>query len=114
MVGVVDIIGLLLILFVNTAIAALATRFFRVRLDTQWGSAIYVVLLIPVALLAVTMVVSGAFGVGPNLGSPMAVIGVTVVVPMTLGVTFDYVWMPSPEEVDLPEQRDQRQRVRRN
>ncbi|MFC7132530.1 MULTISPECIES: hypothetical protein [Salinibaculum] len=113
MVGVVDIIGLLLILFVNSAVAALATRFFRVRLNTRWGSAAYVVLLIPVVLLALTMVFSGVFGLGPNLGSAVAVLGVTIVVPMSLGVTFDYVWMPSPEEVDLPEQRD-RGRVRRN
>ena len=113
MVGVVDIIGLLLILFVNSAVAALATRFFRVRLNTRWGSAVYVVLLIPVALLALTMVLSGVFGLGPNLGSAVAVLGVTIVVPMSLGVTFDYVWMPAPDEVNLPEQRD-RGRVRRN
>jgi hypothetical protein len=113
MVGVLDILGLLLILFVNSAVAALATRFFRVRLKTQWGSAVYVVLLIPVALVALTMVFSGVFSLGPNLGSATAVVGLTVVVPMALGVTFDYVWMPAPDEVDLPEQRD-RGRVRRN
>jgi hypothetical protein len=27
----------------------------------------------------------------------------TVVVPLTLGVTFDYFWMPTPEAVDLPD-----------
>jgi hypothetical protein len=113
MVGVVGILGLLVILFVNTAVTALVTRFFRVRLNTRWGSAVYVVLLIPLLLLALTMVLSGVFGLGPNLGSPAAVVGVTIIVPMALGVTFDYVWMPSPEDVDLPEQRE-RQRVRRN
>jgi hypothetical protein len=114
MVGVVGIIGLLLILFVNSAISALATRFFRVRLDTRWGSGVYVALCIPLVLLAVTMVLSGVFRLGPNLGSPAAVVGLTIVLPMTLGVTFDYVWMPSPDDVDLPEQQDTRQRVRRN
>jgi hypothetical protein len=114
MVGVVDVLGILLILFVNTAVSALATRFLRVRLNTRWGSALYVVVLIPFVLLAITMVLSGAFGIGPNLGSAVAVIGVTIVLPMSLGVTFDYVWMPSPEDVDLPEQRDNRKRVRRN
>ncbi len=114
MVDVAGVIGLLFILFLNSAISALATRFFRVRLNTQWGSAVYVVLIIPVVLLAVTMFLSGAFGVGPNLGTPAAVVGLTVMVPMAIGVTFDYVWMPSPDEVDLPDQRETGQRVRRN
>jgi hypothetical protein len=25
---------------------------------------------------------------------------------MTLGVSFDYFWMPAPEEVDLPDRSD--------
>lgn len=113
MVGVVDVIGLLLILFVNSALAALVTRFFRVRLHTQWGSALYVLLIIPVLLLVVTLVLSGVFGLGPNLGSPGAVVGLTIVVPLSLGVTFDYVWMPAPDDVEVPDTRDSG-RVRRN
>ena len=38
MVSVVDVVGLLVILGVNSAAAALGTRFFRVRLSTRWGS----------------------------------------------------------------------------
>jgi Mg2+/Co2+ transporter CorB len=98
-----ELLGLLFIVLVNTAVTALATRFFRVRLHTQWGSAIYTALLVPVLLVILTLVI-GSLGVGPNLGSAAAVLGLTVVLPMAVGVAFDYFWMPSPEEVDLPEQ----------
>jgi hypothetical protein len=113
MVTVVDAVGLAVLLLVNTAIAALMTRFFRVRLKTQWGSAIYVVVLCPVVLVAVVLVVSGIFGVGPNLGSAGAVVAITVDLPLAVGVTFDYFWMPSPEEIDLPEKWSQERPSRR-
>ena len=110
MVTPLELVGLLLLLFVNTAIAALMTRFFRVRLNTRWGSAIYTVLLIPVALVITTLVLGTVLG--PDLGSPAMVLTLTVVAPASLGVAFDYFWMPSPEEVDVPDKRTQRQ-VRR-
>lgn len=103
MVSVADAVGLLLILGVNTAIAALLTRVFRVRLHTQWGSVLYSFLLVPVVLLVVTQVLSGA-GLGPNLGSPAAVVGVTILLPLAVGMTFDYFWQPAPDEIDLPEE----------
>mgnify|MGYP006283566813 FL=1 len=49
---------------------------------------------------------------GPDLGSAGMVLSLTVVAPGSVGVAFDYFWMPSPEDVDLPEARDRRQ-VRR-
>jgi hypothetical protein len=110
MVTPLELVGLLFLLFVNTAIAALMTRFFRVRLNTRWGSAIYTVLLIPVALIITTLVLGTVLG--PNLGSPAMVLTLTVVAPASLGVAFDYFWMPSPEEVDVPDTRNRRQ-VRR-
>jgi hypothetical protein len=103
MVGSLELVGLLFILLVNTAVTALATRFFRVRLKTRWGSVVYTALLIPVVLVCLTIFFGGGLGIGPNLGSPAAVVGVTVLVPLSLGVAFDYFWMPSPDEVDLPE-----------
>ncbi|MFT4922914.1 MAG: hypothetical protein ACI8XM_002133 [Haloarculaceae archaeon] len=110
MVSVFEALGLAFIVLVNSAVAALLTRFFRVRLKTDWGSAVYVAVVIPVVLLILTML----FGtiMGPNLGSTGAVIGLTVVLPMSLGVSFDYFWMPTPEEVNLPDRRDRRE-VRR-
>lgn len=102
MVSVVDVVGLLVILAVNCALAALLTRLFRVRLATQWGSVLYSLLGIPVVLLVVVLVLGGA-GLGPNLGDPATVVGVTILLPMSLGMAFDYFWQPAPDEVDLPE-----------
>jgi hypothetical protein len=102
MVTAVDVVGLLVILLVNGGITALLTRFFRVRLDTEWGPVVYVVLIVPVVLVLSILVLSGLLGLGPNLGSAGLVVGLTVVLPMALGVAFDYFWMPAPEDVDLP------------
>lgn len=102
MVTVVDVVGLLVILLVNAGATALLTRFFRVRLDTRWGPVVYVLLLVPVVLVLFVIVLSGILGLGPDLGSPGLVVGITVVLPMTLGVAFDYLWMPAPEDVELP------------
>lgn len=110
MVAPLELVGLLFILLVNTALAALMTRFFRVRLNTRWGSAIYTFLLIPAVLVITTMV----FGtvLGPDLGGPGTLLTLTVLMPGAIGVAFDYFWMPAPEEVDLPETESRRQ-VRR-
>ena len=110
MVAALELVGLLFILLVNTAIAALMTRFFRVRLNTQWGSVIYTLLLIPVVLVVTTLVFGSVMG--PNLGSAGTVIVLTVVTPASVGVVFDYFWMPAPDDVDLPDNGNRRQ-VRR-
>lgn len=102
MATIIELVGLLVILGVNSAAAALLTRFFRVRLDTRWGSAVYSLTLVPVVLVVLTIVLGSILG--PNLGSPAAVVGVTVLVPLAVGVSFDYFWMPAPEEVTLPEE----------
>lgn len=103
MVSVADVVGLLVILGVNSAIAALATRFFRVRLKTDWGSAIYTLILTPLPLVATTLIFGGVLGLGPNLGSANAVLGATVVLPMALGISFDFFWMPAPDDIDVPD-----------
>lgn len=115
MVEAIHLAGLLGLVFANTVLAALGTRFFRVRLHTRWGSAIYVVTVLPVVMVATTLVVGGVLSLGPDLGSPAAVLAVTIGLPMALGVSFDYFWMPSPEEVDLPQssRRSRRPRSRR-
>ncbi len=103
MVDAVGIVGLLVIVLVNSALAALMTRFFRVRLDTSWGSLLYALFLIPLTMVLVLFVLSGVFDLGADLGSRAAVITLTIAVPLALGLTFDYFWMPAPEEVELPE-----------
>jgi hypothetical protein len=103
MVAVLQLLGLLVIVLVNSALAALLTRFFRVRLGTRWGTVVYVLLLSPVVLVLVVLVLSGVLGLGGDIGDRGVVVGLTVLLPLALGVTFDYFWMPAPEEVDVPE-----------
>jgi len=106
MVSAADAIGLVIIVLLNSAVAALLTRFLRVRLHTPWGSAIYVMFLGPIVLLGLTLVLSGVLNLGGDLGSPAAVLLLTIALPLSLGATFDYFWMPAPDEIELPEQRD--------
>lgn len=101
MVSIGGIIQLLIIIAINTAAAALLTRFFRVRLNTDWGPVIYTILLTPIVLVIFTQIL-GSLGFGFDLGSARLVFGTVVVLPFALGVTYDYFWMPAPEEVELP------------
>ncbi|WP_252700881.1 hypothetical protein [Natronosalvus vescus] len=103
MVSPVDAIGLLVIVGLHTLFAAIATRFFRIRLETQWGSLIYIAFLIPVALFASMLVLSGTLGLGPDLGSAEMVFVVVIALPVLLGYTIDVFWMPHPEDVELPD-----------
>ncbi|WP_435359115.1 hypothetical protein [Haloarchaeobius sp. DFWS5] len=103
MVALVGVIGLVILVVVNTLVAAVSTRFFRQRLDTDWGSVVYVVVITPVLLLATTLVISGAFQFGTNLGSTNLALLVAIALPLVLGVTVDFFWMPAPEDVELPE-----------
>jgi hypothetical protein len=106
MVTVLDAFGLAVILLVNTAVVALLTRFLRVRLHTRWGSALYALFLSPVVLFVLTLFLSGVLKLGPDLGSTAAVVALVIFLPMGTGLAFDYFWMPTPEEVDLPEKYD--------
>ena len=101
MVSAFEAVGLLVLVGLNTVLAAVCTRVFRVRLETRWGGILYTLLLTPVVLVVVTLVLGQALG--PNLGGATTVLGVTVLVPLTLGIAFDYFWMPSPDEVEVPD-----------
>ena len=113
MVTAVDALELVFLLFVHSAVAALMTRFFRVRLSTRWGGFLYSVVLCPFALLLSTLFFSGVLPLGPDLGSPGLVVMVVIVLPTVAGITFDYFWMPSPDEVDLPDKWDEDDRAAR-
>ncbi len=103
MVSVVGIIGLLVIVLINTALAALMTRFFRVRMNTRWGGLLYAMLLCPVAMFVVLLVLSGPLPVGEGLNLSVSItLLITIVLPLAVGITFDYFWMPAPDEVELP------------
>jgi hypothetical protein len=101
MVTVVDVVGLLVILGVNTVTAALLTRLLRVRMNTRWGAMLYAFVLGGFVLLVFTIAL-GAIGLGPNLGSATVVVGLAILLPLSVGVAFDYFWMPAPEDVELP------------
>jgi hypothetical protein len=103
MVSVLGLVGLLVIVLINSAMTALMTRFFRVRLNTQWGSLAYSVLLCPVAMFVVLLLLSGPLPLGDGLAlGAGSTLFLTIGVPLAIGMTFDYVWMPSPDEVELP------------
>ncbi|GAB3020885.1 hypothetical protein [Natronobiforma cellulositropha] len=108
MVSAVSAVVLLVMIGVHTLFAAVATRFFRIRLETQWGAAIYTLVLIPLVLLASTLVWSGALGIGTDLGSREMVVMLVIALPLALGYTIDVFWMPHPDEVELPEPADDR------
>jgi hypothetical protein len=48
-------------------------------------------------------VFTGVLGIGPNLGDPVAALAVMVGMPLALGFTVDTLYVPPPEEYDLPE-----------
>lgn len=100
MVSALAVVGLVVIVVVNTLVAAVMTRLFRVRLETPWGAGVFVALFVPVALTFLTIVL-GSIG-GPALGSRGAVIGLFILLPLALGVTVDVFWMPAPDDVELP------------
>ncbi|MFB6243771.1 MAG: hypothetical protein ABEH80_06705 [Halobaculum sp.] len=103
MASVVELILFGVVLVGETLLAAVATRFFRIRMKTRWGWVIYSLLLTPFLLLVVTLITTGALGIGPDLGSPGVAVAVTVGVPLALGFTIDLLYVPPPEEYDLPD-----------
>ena len=108
MVTTVGLVGIAVLVVVHTALAAVVTRLFRNRLETGWGSAIYAAFGGAFVLFVSTLVLSGIFGIGGNLGSRYTAVLVVIAMPLVLGITFDYFWMPSPDEVELPESLDSR------
>ncbi|CQR48565.1 MULTISPECIES: hypothetical protein [Haloferax] len=106
MVSVVNLVLMGALIVLHTLIAAVMTRFFRLRLNTRWGSVLYALFLIPLVLFVSTLVFSGVFGIGVDLGSPTAALGVMIGMPLALGFTIDTLYVPPPEEYEnLPNSR---------
>ena len=99
MVSVVNLVLLGVVLVINTLIAAVMTRFFRLRLKTRAGAVLYALLLIPLALFVTTMlfgaVIPGEVGVA-------LLLGLWIGMPLVLGFTIDVLYVPAPDEIDLP------------
>ncbi|SEW23121.1 hypothetical protein [Halobacterium jilantaiense] len=104
MVSAVTAAGVAFIVLVHTAIAAFGARFFRLTLDTRWGSIVYTLVLLPLVYVPTTLVF-GALGLGAGaFGSSGQLIVVTWAFPFFLGWSVDLFWMPSPEELEnLPD-----------
>jgi hypothetical protein len=102
MATLIDFAVMGIVLVGNTLIAAVMTRFFRIQLHTRWGAVVYTALLVPVVLVVTTMVVF-SLGAGIDLGSAGAVLGLMVGVPLGLGVTIDVLYVPAPDEYELPD-----------
>ncbi len=95
-----------LVLVGQTLLAAVATRFFRLRMETRWGWVLYTLLITPVVLLATTLLASGFLNIGPDLGGRSVALAVMIGIPLALGFTIDVLYIPPPEEYELPETRD--------
>lgn len=97
-------IGFLLIIGVNTIVAAVAIRFFRLRLATTWGAAVYTALFVPLIYFATTLLLSGFVGFGGSgVGDRSTALVLVWVLPFALAVSLDIFWLPSPDEVEMPE-----------
>ncbi len=105
MVTVLNLALFAAVLAFHTVVAAVMTRFFRVRLKTEWGTTVYAVVLIPIVLVVLTLVSAGVLGIGPNLGSAPVVLAVMVGAPAALGATIDVLYMEPPEQYELPRTR---------
>lgn len=94
-----EAIGLVVFVAIQTALAAVSTRFFRVLVVTRLATTLLVLLAVPALLLATTFVLSGALVLGFDLQDRYLAVLVAIVVPFVLGVTVDLVWVASPDEV---------------
>lgn len=89
------------VLAVNTLLTAVLARFFRIRLHTQWGWVVYTLVITPVVLTVTTML-SGIV-IPPLFDSAVLLLAVFVGLPLALGFTIDLLYVPPPDEYDLPE-----------
>ncbi|ERH03917.1 MAG: hypothetical protein A07HR60_01237 [uncultured archaeon A07HR60] len=99
----VSLVLLLAVLAIHSLVSAVAVRFFRLRLEAEWSWVVYTALIVPVVLLASTLLFTGPLGIGVDLGSPAVVFAVMIAVPIALGATVDLLYVPSPEEYELPD-----------
>jgi hypothetical protein len=104
MVSLVGVLGTLMIVGLHTLVAGIMMRFLRLRLATTWGQLLFAIVFIPLVLVVGTLVLSGGLGLGADLGSPVLALGVTVLLPLLLGVTIEYLYM-EPPPAQLPAQR---------
>lgn len=105
MASVIGVVLFVFVLVLHTFLSAVMTRFFRIRLETTGGWLFFTAFFIPVVLFISTLVFTGVLGIGINLGSSTVALGVMIGLPLAIGFTIDVLYIPAPENVDLPEPR---------
>ncbi len=92
-------VGIAVVVIVNTAIASVLVRFFRLRLNTRGGMVVFSMFLIPLALTVSLLI----FGQLPIFGTidRQSVMLVAILMPLLLGFVIDLFWMPTPGEVEI-------------
>ncbi|GAB3697900.1 hypothetical protein GCM10028858_10630 [Halorubrum pallidum] len=107
MLALIGFVTLVALVGFHVLLAGVTTRFFRLRLSTAWGSVVYTIVLTPILLFVSTLFFTGVLnvGVGLDLGSPTIVFGLLIALPIVLGVAIDYLYVPSPDEYELPDTR---------
>jgi len=117
MVSVAAAVGLLVVVAINAFVTVVATRFFRIRMKTTWGAAVYAATIVPLVLFVLTLVLSGVLGLGAAVGDRTVALFVVFFFPLALGYSIDLFWLRSPEEVaremDLPDMAERRRPPRR-
>jgi hypothetical protein len=103
MASALSLVLFVVLLAVHTLVAAVLTRYFRIALNSSWGKAFFTVAAIPVVLVASTLVFTGVFGIGPDIGNPVLVFAILVFGPQAIGALVDYLYIPPPEAYDLPD-----------
>lgn len=98
--------ALTVLVALHTAVATVLIRFFRVRLETAWGSAMFVVVFVPV-VLTISLLVVGQAPVFVALGRDTVLL-VGILFPLLLGATVDRFWLPAPDEVAIETHRGKR------
>jgi hypothetical protein len=103
MASVLGLVVLAVVFAIHTAVAAVMTRYFRIRLKTQWGTVLYSLVLIPLTLTVLTLITGQLVPV--DVGEPTTVLALLVGMPLALGFTIDVLYMPDPAEYELPDTR---------
>lgn len=95
-----EIAGVVLLLAINTVLAAISTRFARLVALTRLGTIIAILAVVTLVLTASTMLLSGVFHMGINVHDRMIAVLLAIGLPMAIGVTIDFLWVASPEAVE--------------
>lgn len=99
MVAIGELVGFVLLLAINTILAAISTRFARIVAQTRVGTVIAILLLGSLVLTFSTMFLSGVFYLGVDVQDRTIAVLVAIGIPLAIGVTIDYLWVATPDEV---------------